>query len=449
MANEEQLAILKQGIDVWNEWRQSNHEEIYLVEADLSAADLRGADLKGAYLMGANLRNANLQEADLTEAHLWRTNLQEANLQSACLSRADLHDAKLYEAKLCRTDFRKASLNEAGMGKANLYEANLEEADVSNAYLQAAYLRKANLREANLSGADLTGADLVGAFLRDAILAQANLSDSNLYGATLSDAVLTKAILTRANLGTANLSKANLSGTDLSATNFEGANLSAANLIHAHMVGTQLQGATLTNCRIFAIAVWNIELEGTTQSNLVITDLDEPEITVDNLEVAQFIYLLLHNEKLRDVIDTITSKAVLILGRFTDERKAVLEAIREELRHRNYVPILFDFDKPPSRDVTETVAILAHMSRFVIADLTDAKSIPQELSHIVPDLPSVAVQPLILSGQREYGMFEHFQRYPWVLPIHEYESQDQLIADLTEKVIKPAEAKVVELRPAK
>src|SRR5215207_2029801 len=33
----------------------------------------------------------------------------------------------------------------------------------------------------------------------------------------------------------------------------------------------------------------------------------EPEITVDNIEVAQFVYLLLHNEKIRDVIDTITS----------------------------------------------------------------------------------------------------------------------------------------------
>ena len=43
----------------------------------------------------------------------------------------------------------------------------------------------------------------------------------------------------------------------------------------------------------------------------------EPKVTVDNIEVAQFIYLLLHNGKIRDVIDTVTSKAVLILGRFT------------------------------------------------------------------------------------------------------------------------------------
>jgi hypothetical protein len=45
-----------------------------------------------------------------------------------------------------------------------------------------------------------------------------------------------------------------------------------------------------------------------TERDLVITQLNEPEITVNNIEVAQFIYLLLHNEKIRAVIDTITSK---------------------------------------------------------------------------------------------------------------------------------------------
>ena len=107
---------------------------------------------------------------------------------------------------------------------------------------------------------------------------------------------------------------------------------------------------------------------------MVITRGDEPEITVDNIEVAQFIYLMLHNEKIRDVIDTITSKAVLILGRFTDERKAVLDALREELRKRDYLPILFDFEKPRSRDTDETITLLARMARFIIADISDAKA---------------------------------------------------------------------------
>lgn len=162
--------------------------------------------------------------------------------------------------------------------------------------------------------------------------------------------------------------------------------------------------------------------------------------------MAQFIYLMLNNQNIRDVIDTITSKSVLILGRFTDERKAVLDALKDELRKRNYLPILFDFEKPAGRDLTETISILAKMSRFVIADLTDAKSIPQELSHIVPHTPSLPVLPIILQGQREYAMFEHFKPYPWVLPLHAYQTPEAMLSEIVEVIIEPAERKVKELR---
>jgi hypothetical protein len=157
--------------------------------------------------------------------------------------------------------------------------------------------------------------------------------------------------------------------------------------------------------------------------------------------MAQFLYLLLHNQKIRHVIDTITSKVVLILGRFTPARKLVLEAMRDELRRRDYLPVLFDFEKPAGRDLTETVGTLAHMARFVIADITDAKSIPQELMAIVPNLPSVPVQPLLLASQQEYGMFEHFRRYPWVLEPFVYEDEEHLSRSLNQWVISPVEAK--------
>jgi hypothetical protein len=50
------------------------------------------------------------------------------------------------------------------------------------------------------------------------------------------------------------------------------------------------------------------------------------------LRLAQFLYLLLNNEKIRQIIDTVTSRIVLILGRFTEVRKATLDGIRDELR---------------------------------------------------------------------------------------------------------------------
>src|SRR6266700_2648246 len=154
---------------------------------------------------------------------------------------------------------------------------------------------------------------------------------------------------------------------------------SYADLSGVTLVETNLSGATLTECYIYGISVWNVQLVGAKQDNLAITQKGEPTITVDNLEVAQFIYLLLNNPKIRDVIDTIAKKAILILGRFTPERKAVLDALREALRTHGYLPILFDFEKPSSRNMTETVRTLAHLSRFIIADLTDPSSIPQEL----------------------------------------------------------------------
>src|SRR5439155_3710360 len=140
----------------------------------------------------------------------------------------------------------------------------------------------------------------------------------------------------------------------------------------------------LTNCSIHGISAWNVQLKEAIQSSLIITRPEESVITVDNLEVAQFIYLLLNNKKIREVIDTITSKVVLILGRFTPERKVILDALKNELRKKNYLPVVFDFEKSVARDFTETVRTLAHLSRFVIADITDAKSIPQELMIVDP-----------------------------------------------------------------
>lgn len=250
-------------------------------------------------------------------------------------------------------------------------------------------------------------------------------STTDLQQRRLSGETLTGATLTEADLREADLARADLTGALLLETNFE--------------------GADLTGCFIYGISAWNLKLAETKQLNIVITPAAEPEITVDNLEVAQFIYLLLHNEKIREVIDTIASKAVLILGRFTPKRKGVLDAIREELRRRNYLPIMFDFEKPTSRGFTETVSTLAHMARFIIADITGGKSIPQELQRIIPDLSSVPVQPLLQASAKEYGTFQDFKRYPWVLETYRYKNVKEVTPALMEKVIAPAEVKAREL----
>ncbi len=305
------------------------------------------------------------------------------------------------------------------------------EPDLTGAYLPGANLwmadlSRANLHKANLNGAILRNADLTGVDLRDAGLITADLVGAQLIGADLTEATLFGAILIMADL-----TRADLTGV---------------NLTDAILNRADCTNATLRGCRVHGASAWNMNLGGAVQQNLVITDQNEPEITVDSIEVAQFVYLLLHNPKIRDVIDIITSKAVLILGRFTSERKAVLDALREELRRHDYVPILFDFEGPTSQNTTATVLTLARLARFIIADLTDPSSIPYEIGRIVPST-KVPVQPILLSNRREFAMFRDLQDdYHWVLPIQHYDTQEQLIREISARVIEPAERKAADLR---
>src|SRR5262249_20895135 len=152
---------------------------------------------------------------------------------------------------------------------------------------------------------------------------------ADLPGANLTGASLNGASLIEANLNEANLTGASLNGADLKGAHLNAAHLSGANLMTATLVDTDLTGADLTGCSIYGVSAWGLKPpESAKQHNLIITRENEPAITVDDIEVAQFVYLMLNNQKVRHVIDTITSKAVLILGRFTDERKAVLDALR-------------------------------------------------------------------------------------------------------------------------
>ena len=158
--------------------------------------------------------------------------------------------------------------------------------------------------------------------------------------------------------------------------------------------------------------------------------------------------LLLDNAKLRNILDTVTSKVVLILGRFTPERKPVLDGLRNALSGSEfgYVPVIFDGDQPVSRDAHETITLLARMARFVIADITDPKSIPQELVSIVEEIPSLPVQPILENGKEPWGMYDHIKRYPWVLPIEHYSTSEKLMTTLPARLIPIVETKVVELR---
>jgi hypothetical protein len=137
MANEEHLKILKQGVKVWNRWKEENPN----IRPDLSRADLHGADFSGVDLSGARLfrtdlsaarrATANLAVADLSWSYLSGANLHAANLSGADLRAADLYGADLSATELSGVNLSWAYLPGADLSEARLFRTVFAELDLS------------------------------------------------------------------------------------------------------------------------------------------------------------------------------------------------------------------------------------------------------------------------------------------------------------------------------
>jgi hypothetical protein len=156
---------------------------------------------------------------------------------------------------------------------------------------------------------------------------------------------------------------------------------------------------------------------------------DEAPADPRHLEIAQLLHLLMNTAAIRDVINSMTGRAVLLLGRFIPERMSVLTALADRLRRFGDLPIIFYFDKPGDRTVTETLRILAGLSKFTIVDLTDPNSSPYESYVTVPDI-AIPFVPIIQRGQDEFSMFEDLYDYDWLLDGFEYRDIDHLLENL-------------------
>ncbi len=178
MANAEHVEMLKQGVDVWNQWRDDNPE---------IRPDFVGANLADVELESANLSFAFLEEIDFTHK----------NLSGAKFSNADMRYAKLQGANLTQ-----AKLNNANLNGARMSQAILKDADLSDAILRSVNLDQANLKDAVLTGASLSGASLSYADLSGSVLSNAIFNWTNIDGANFGEATCAATIFTNIDFST-------------------------------------------------------------------------------------------------------------------------------------------------------------------------------------------------------------------------------------------------------
>ena len=90
VVDQEQLAILKQGVEVWNKWREDNPDvEIDLIRADLWGANLSNANLRGAILVNTDLTSSILTDCKIYGISAWDLSLEGAEQSNLVITRDD------------------------------------------------------------------------------------------------------------------------------------------------------------------------------------------------------------------------------------------------------------------------------------------------------------------------------------------------------------------------
>jgi hypothetical protein len=185
---------------------------------------------------------------------------------------------------------------------------------------------------------------------------------------------------------------------------------------------------------VYGIAAWDLKTsDETKQSKLVIertydfySDIIQQgkvPMMVDDIELAQFVYYLSNHKKMRDALNILNDRGVLLLGQFKDGGLERLNSMRERLQRKSYMAMIFDFARPDNLSLTETVVTMAGLSKFIVADLSGS-SVPAELQSILSQIK----KPILAVGDA-YSLFPDVADQTRVVTI---ESDDGLEDKLSE-----------------
>jgi uncharacterized protein YjbI with pentapeptide repeats len=437
--------------------------EPWLEKFDLRGADLSGCDFSGVVIEQACLDRTRLRGALVEKTHFIDCSMREidciglrggdatftkCNLEDATLSalgpggalarygnalggnillggqwirfegqfNSDLHRAQFFWCQLTGADLRGSNLWGSRFSECSLDGVRVDGAYGSGAAFEGCHMFGFTTRETDLSHTSFAGCNLD----------EASLTGCQMSGACFNPRTTSQSTNVRLEPGKGVVSVDSTTSTTV-VTSLARARLDKVDLTCAMLVDVDFSDAYLESVTVYGASAWNLVLKGAHQSGLIITPPNEPVATVDDVELAQFIYLLLSSRSVRRVIETLTSRVVLLLGNFGDAGMDFLTKTREMLRRRDYVPVVFDWPRHDKKNLTETVMLLSSMAKFVIVNLTDPRSVPHELRGIIPDSPSLPVLPVIIGGQKPFSMFGDYQDYPWVLPALQAASIDDAV----------------------
>lgn len=215
--------------------------------------------------------------------------------------------------------------------------------------------------------------------------------------------------------------------------------------IYASLIKSTFKECTLECLDIYGANIWDIDIdENTTQKDIRIPyrqfkGKDSEILSIDDIQVGNIIYLLLDNSNYTRLLNQSKKKSVLLLGRFGDPLKEHLNELTKEVRNNGFSPIVFDFQAPNTLDLIEAIVLLSLLSKFIIVDLTEARSVPAELHAILSTL-TIPVVPIIKRHSEVFSTYTFTNKYSCVLPILIFDDIKDLSGSIFAKeIIEPAD----------
>lgn len=259
--------------------------------------------------------------------------------------------------------------------------------------------------------------------------------------ATFNHVLFEEGDFSRVNFINCEFTNVKFNKTILTDSNFDGAVFINCSLNRVNLTNSIFTVKQISQTVIYGISAWDIVTsEDSIQNELVIektydlySDIIQSgriPMMVDNIELAQFIYYLSNHKKIRDTLNILNNKGVLILGRFADGGLERLHKVREWFAARNYIPMIFDFEHLESMDRTETIVTMGGLSKIVLADVSGS-SVPHELHAILINF----LKPVIAFHEdKPYSMMDDLVRKNRFFQALAYEDMSGLIEQLPEKV---------------
>lgn len=324
----------------------------------------------------------------------------------------NVHNRKFFGDNLSNIDLSNSSIQ----------NTTFESCNFSDAIFQGSKLERVAFINCEISKVNFDRSEIIACDFSRSYVAHSSFFATTIYFSDFKSSNLSRCRFKSSKILDCSFAGANLSGVSIINTILGNVDLSYARLVHAIVYDSEL-----LSCRIFGSSVWKCDIKNTKQHNIIITPKSDVCVYVDDIESAQAIFMFLSNHKIRGLIDASAKNLCLVLGRFSLERMPILVKIKNRINELGRVGVIFDFEKPSSRNLTETITLLAHLANVVIVDISDPSSVPHELMATIPKLPSVRFVLIQDISSTSYAMVEDLHCYPWVENTFLYSSHDELI----------------------